>query len=81
MWDANADSYACNKGVASLILKRLSNAIADRDQINCVIRETSVNQDGRTKGITIPSATAQANLIRDTYARASLNPRQAKDRC
>jgi hybrid polyketide synthase/nonribosomal peptide synthetase ACE1 len=81
MWDANADGYARGEGVASLILKRLSDAIADGDQIDCVIRETGVNQDGRTKGITMPSATAQANLIRDTYARAGLDPRQAKDRC
>ncbi|PYI16870.1 beta-ketoacyl synthase domain-containing protein [Aspergillus violaceofuscus CBS 115571] len=38
-------------------------------------------QDGRTQGITMPSATAQASLIRDTYARAGLDPRQEGDRC
>jgi hybrid polyketide synthase/nonribosomal peptide synthetase ACE1 len=81
MWDASADGYARGEGVAALILKRLSDAIADGDEIDCVIRETGCNQDGRTKGITMPSAISQANLIRDTYKRAGLDPRNPKERC
>jgi len=81
MWDANADGYARGEGVATLLLKRLSDAIADGDQIDCIIRETGVNQDGRTKGITMPSAITQAALIRETYARAGLDPQNPRDRC
>lgn len=73
MWDASADGYARGEGVASIVMKKLSDAIADGDPIQCVIRETGVNQDGRTKGITVPSAQAQAALIRDTYRRAGLD--------
>jgi hybrid polyketide synthase / nonribosomal peptide synthetase ACE1 len=81
MWDASADGYARGEGSAAVILKPLSQALRDGDYIDCVIRETGVNQDGRTKGITMPSATAQAALIRDTYARAGLDPRKKADRC
>ncbi|KAH7310210.1 putative hybrid NRPS/PKS enzyme [Rhexocercosporidium sp. MPI-PUGE-AT-0058] len=81
MWDADADGYARGEGVAAVILKSLADALADGDQIDCIIRETGVNQDGRTKGITMPSAKAQAALIRDTYARAGLDPTNKDERC
>ncbi|KAK7921531.1 Beta-ketoacyl synthase [Apiospora marii] len=81
MWDAAADGYARGEGVACVVLKRLRDAIADGDHVECVIRETGVNQDGRTPGITMPSSESQAELIRQTYARAGLNPLLESDRC
>ncbi|TVY91566.1 Fusaridione A synthetase [Lachnellula willkommii] len=80
MWDASADGYARGEGIACIVLKTLSQAIADNDSIECVIRETGVNQDGRTSGLTVPSNIAQTNLIRDTYARAGLDLTRASDR-
>ncbi|KAI1090155.1 hypothetical protein F5B19DRAFT_334347 [Rostrohypoxylon terebratum] len=80
MWDANADGYARGEGVAAIILKTLSDAEKDGDKIDCIIRETAVNQDGRTKGITVPSAEAQANLIRDCYNCAGLDISNPADR-
>ncbi|PNH61906.1 hypothetical protein VD0001_g9598 [Verticillium dahliae] len=80
MWDEAADGYTRGEGFSAVILKTLRRALADGDHIECVIRETGVNQDGRTPGITMPSATAQAALIRATYARAGLDPRRARDR-
>ncbi|KAJ0164863.1 Lovastatin nonaketide synthase, partial [Colletotrichum tanaceti] len=74
MWDAAADGYARGEGIACVVLKTLSQALADGDTIDCLIRETGVGQDGRTTGITMPSSTAQAALIRATYARAGLDP-------
>ncbi|KAJ8123396.1 hypothetical protein ONZ43_g647 [Nemania bipapillata] len=53
MWDSSAAGYGRGEGIATLVLKRLSDALADGDHIECVIRETGLNQDGRTKGITI----------------------------
>ncbi|TQV94383.1 hybrid NRPS/PKS enzyme [Cordyceps javanica] len=73
MWDESADGYARGEGVASVVLKTLSHAIADGDNIECIIRETAVNQDGRTSGLTMPSHNAQASLIRETYRRAGLD--------
>lgn len=80
MWDAAADGYARGEGVAAIILKPLSAALRDGDSIDCVIRATGINQDGRTSGITVPSNLAQSQLIMDTYARAGLDINNTKDR-
>ncbi|KAI1359923.1 hypothetical protein F5Y08DRAFT_349225 [Xylaria arbuscula] len=80
MWDADVDGYGRGEGFAALLLKPLRQAIADNDHIECVIRNTGVNQDGRTKGITMPNATAQAALIKSTYERCGLALDRADDR-
>ena len=79
MWDDAADGYARGDGVAAILLKPLSQALQDGDHVESLIRETLVNSDGRTKGITMPSATAQSALIRRTYHNAGLDP--LVDRC
>jgi acyl transferase domain-containing protein len=81
MWDNSAEGYARGDGFATVLLKRLSDAIRDGDNIEAVIRETGVNSDGRTKGITMPSSDAQAALIRETYQKSGLNPTKDVDRC
>ena len=72
--------YGRGDGVAAVVLKRLSDAVADQDPIACIVRETGVNQDGRTHGITVPSADAQIALIENTYRRAGLDLDAAADR-
>lgn len=79
MWDKDASGYARGEGCAAVILKTLSQAIRDGDHIECVIRGSLVNSDGTTNGITMPSPTAQAELIRQTYQAAGLDP--VTDRC
>lgn len=79
MWDKDANGYARGDGIASCVLKTLSSAIADGDDIECIIRETGFNQDGATTGITMPSATAQGALIRETYAKAGLDLSKKSD--
>jgi hybrid polyketide synthase / nonribosomal peptide synthetase ACE1 len=81
MWDERADGYARGEGIASVVMKTLSAAIEDGDHIECIIRETGVNQDGRSKGITMPSQDAQADLIRDTYKKAGLDVLDKNHRC
>lgn len=81
MWDVEASGYARCEGVAAVVLKRLSNAIADGDRIEWVIRGSGLNQDGRSPGITMPSASAQRDLIARTYASAGLDPRNPVERC
>nr|BAZ95823.1 PKS-NRPS hybrid cpaA [Curvularia pallescens] len=74
MWDIDADGYARGEGVAAVVMKRLSDAIADGDHIECIIRETGTNQDGFSNGLTVPNSEAQAALIRQTYRKAGLDP-------
>ncbi|PMD41855.1 beta-ketoacyl synthase domain-containing protein [Hyaloscypha variabilis F] len=81
MWDEAADGYARGEGVASVVLKTLSQALHDGDSIECIIRETGVNQDGRSPGITMPNHKAQEALIYDTYKKAGLDISRPKDRC
>lgn len=80
MWDKDADGYARGDGIAVVVLKRVNDALANSDHIECLVRETGINQDGHTKGITMPSPMAQMDLIRTTYARAGLDLSKACDR-
>ncbi|KAK3305919.1 uncharacterized protein B0T15DRAFT_511785 [Chaetomium strumarium] len=81
MWDAGANGYARGEGVAAIFIKPLSQAIADGDCIEAIIRETGVNSDGRTRGITMPNWEAQSRLIQDTYGKSGLDPKDPEDRC
>lgn len=78
MWDAQADGYARGEGVVALFVKTLSRALADGDNVQAIIRETGVNSDGRTPGITMPNPIAQKNLIQQTYRKAGLDPTNPK---
>lgn len=81
MWDAQADGYARGDGFAVVILKTLSRALRDGDHVMSIIRETMVNMDGRTTGLTVPSAASQAALICETYKLAGLDCSVIADRC
>lgn len=81
MWGNDANGYARGDGVAAVVLKTLEQALADGDHVECLIRESGVNQDGRSPGITMPTAKAQVQLIRDVYARAGLDLALSADRC
>ncbi|KAK2008695.1 ketoacyl-synt-domain-containing protein [Colletotrichum eremochloae] len=72
-FDSAADGYGRGEGCTALVLKRASDAIRDGDSIRAIIRATSLNHDGKTKSITLPSQSAQASLIRSTYKLAGLN--------
>jgi acyl transferase domain-containing protein len=72
-FDDRANGYGRGEGIGVVIVKALSKAIRDGDTIRAVVRATGVNQDGHTPGITQPSQIAQENMIRDTYASASLD--------
>ncbi|KAF4967219.1 hypothetical protein FSARC_5198 [Fusarium sarcochroum] len=79
MWDASANGYARGEGVAAIMMKTLSQALADGDHIEGIIREIGVNSDGHTNGITLPSPEAQKTLIQQTYKNAGLDA--FKDHC
>ncbi|SYX83884.1 SDR family NAD(P)-dependent oxidoreductase [Paenibacillus alvei] len=72
-FDRRANGMVPGEAVAALVLKRLSRAEADGDPIYAVIRGSGINYDGKTNGITAPSALAQANLIKDVYRKYNIN--------
>lgn len=74
MWDSKADGYARGEGVCCLVLKTLYQALKDGDRIDAIIRETGVNQDGRTNGITMPNDKAQIALLERVYSNAEIKP-------
>lgn len=71
-FDAKADGYIKAEAVNAIILKRLDDAIRDRDPIRAVIRGSATNSDGRTPGIASPNSAAQAAATRAAYANAGL---------
>lgn len=72
-WDSRANGYGRGEGVASLILKPLSAALRDGDRVHAIIRDSGLNQDGKTTTITSPSADAQVKLIQECYRRAGFD--------
>ncbi|KAK8104509.1 uncharacterized protein PG998_011542 [Apiospora kogelbergensis] len=76
-FDARGAGYGRGEGLVVLALKRLDDALRDRDPVRAVVRATAVNQDGYTpQGITYPNGAAQAALVRAAYARSGgLRPR------
>lgn len=62
--------------MGALLVKRLDDALRDGDSIRAIIRETGVNQNGKTPSITAPQQAAQEALIRQCYERVNLDPAQ-----
>ena len=73
-FDAAGDGYGRGEGVLALLLKPLEEALANHDPIRAVIKGTRLNQDGRTQGITLPSADAQKHNMEGLYSKLGLSP-------
>ena len=73
-FDASADGYGRGEGCGIVVLKRLSDAVADRDPILAVVRGSAVMQDGHSGGLTVPNGAAQQAVIRAALAHAGVAP-------
>jgi polyketide synthase PksN len=73
-FDSRADGIVPADGVAVVVLKRLADAIADRDHIYGCVIGSGINQDGRTNGITAPNLNSQAELLQSVYDRCAIDP-------
>ncbi len=71
-FDAAADGFSRGEGCGVLVLKRLSDALADGDPVLAVIRGSAVNQDGHSGGLTVPNGPAQEAVIRAALADAGV---------
>ncbi|MHC5609966.1 MAG: type I polyketide synthase [Nostoc sp.] len=74
VFDASADGYVRAEGCGVVVLKRLSDAIADRDNILAVIRGSGVNQDGASYSFSAPNGESQQTLLRCVLDRAKVDP-------
>ncbi|MGC4806662.1 SDR family NAD(P)-dependent oxidoreductase [Micromonospora sp. DT233] len=68
------DGYVPAEGVGAVVLKRLDDARRDGDHVYGVIRASTLNHAGRTSGFTVPSPTAQADLVRATWRSGGVAP-------
>ncbi|MBA4018630.1 MAG: hypothetical protein C0483_15805 [Pirellula sp.] len=75
-FDASANGYVRGEGCGVVLLKRLSDAINDGDNILGVIRATACNQDGKTSGMTAPNGPSQMECVRKALAQARVKPEQ-----
>ncbi|NEO73022.1 type I polyketide synthase, partial [Moorena sp. SIO3H5] len=73
-FDAKADGFVRSEGCGIVVLKRLSDAIADGDNIMAVIRGTAINQDGSTSGLTVPNGISQQAVIRQALENGGVDP-------
>ncbi|GAB3384694.1 amino acid adenylation domain-containing protein [Lysobacter fragariae] len=75
-FDADAKGTVFSDGAAIVLLKRLSDAVADGNHVFAVIRGGAVNNDGGGKAsFTAPSSEGQAAVIAMAHARAQVDPR------
>jgi acyl transferase domain-containing protein len=72
-FDAAADGYARGEAINAIYVKKLGDAIRDRNPIRAVIRATSTNCDGKTPGISNPSSESHEEMMRRAYSVAGLD--------
>ncbi|MDR0266612.1 SDR family NAD(P)-dependent oxidoreductase, partial [Paenibacillus sp.] len=73
-FDKTAAGTLWGEGVCSFLLKRLSEAVADGDNIHAVIKGSSVNNDGTSNGITAPNPEAQEEVLVQAWKNAKIDP-------
>ncbi|MFL6110922.1 MAG: SDR family NAD(P)-dependent oxidoreductase [Catenulispora sp.] len=74
-FDAAAQGTVSSSGVGVVVLKRLEDAVRDRDTIHAVVKGSAVNNDGAAKvGFSAPSVIGQARAIRSAHVMAEIDP-------
>ncbi|MEO1341091.1 MAG: polyketide synthase, partial [Cyanobacteria bacterium J06635_13] len=75
-FDASADGYVRGEGSGMIVLKRLSDALKDQDNVLALIKGSAVNQDGHSNGLTAPNGPSQRAVIRAALKNAGIKPHQ-----
>jgi len=72
-FDAKAQGTIFGSGVGIVVLKRLEDAIADRDCIHAVIKGSAINNDGSSKvDYTAPSVNSQSDVVVEALANSEV---------
>lgn len=77
-FDVRANGFVRGEGGVMLVLKPAAAAVADGDRVLCLLLGSAVNNDGHTDGLTVPSRTAQEDVLRQAYAVAGVDTRQVQ---
>ncbi len=75
-FDKSADGFVRSEGCGIVVLKRLSDAIADRDNIRAILLGSATNQDGRTSSITTPNSLSQQAVIKQALLNSRIEAQQ-----
>jgi len=75
-FDAGADGYLRGEGCGMIVLKRLTDAQRDGDEILALIRGGAMNQDGASSGLTVPSGPSQQAVVRQALEDAGVGPEE-----
>ncbi len=67
-----ANGFVRGEGCGMIVLKRLPDAVRDRNRILAVIRGSACNQDGRSSGLTAPNGPSQEAVVVAALADAGL---------
>lgn len=73
-FDSSADGYVRSEGCGVVVLKKISAAESDRDNIFAIVRGSAVNQDGASNGLTAPNGLAQEAVFRKAISNAGVLP-------
>ncbi len=73
-FDASADGFVRGEGCGIVIMKRLSDAIADGDRVWGLVLGSSVNQNGMSAALTVPRGIAQEQMLEESLVRAGIPP-------
>ncbi|KAE8825964.1 hypothetical protein PTNB85_08909 [Pyrenophora teres f. teres] len=73
-FDDGADGYCRGEGIATVIIKRLDDALADRDPILGVILGAYTNHSAESESITRPHVGAQRSIFKKILNEANVDP-------
>ncbi len=73
-FDARANGYVRGEGGGVVVLKPLADAIADGDDIHCILAGSAVNNDGGGEGLTVPDRAGQEAVLTAAYEQAGISP-------
>ena len=71
-FSADANGYARGEAITAIYVKRLDDALREKNPIRAIIRGTAINHDGKTPGFSVPSVMAQESLMRRAYEVAGI---------
>lgn len=72
-FDEKADGYARGEGCGVVFLKRLADAIRDKDNILAVIKGSAVNNDGKSAGLMVPNGKSQEEVMLKALSQTNLS--------